>query len=487
MPTNTKRGRVFVDCTDLDGLRGIAAVWVMIYHVLFFTNMRMNIQGSTLMPLFFLLSGFSLAIGYSGRLLKDADAPANSSVTKSPDDAEENRPVEDPLITKKNNTAALKKYFYNRLLRILPVYYICMGFAIPLTYGGYGPFDPSNTSILIGSYIENIIPVSTWTFFLFGVTFDGPEWTISTLLAFWCAFPWVLKFYEKKSDHYLLYTIIYSFWLQLFLGLGLFFLGMMIGLNFLSFWLATAWPVSRFPIFLMGVCGGILCNRYSANNENNGKPMPWFKNSGMFIPWDFFFCQKDASELFCSKQQQQEQEKSEDEALTSKNEVNFEKTAYYQSFMLLGFTLVLTVIDACGIPTNGNLWFQMINNFAQLEVIVSLARLKGSTTISSFLRHPIVLWLGELSMSLYMAHWPCIFYCCWFVKGSTIDWPTTFDCSTEYKDDDAKEDSCTTTLNNFNADRSPPYWAIPVIPVVAVILAAGLYYLVEEPIRKRFK
>lgn len=47
-----------------NGLRGVAALWVVVYHCLLYSLVNVNLLGSTLMPLFFSLSGFSLAVVY---------------------------------------------------------------------------------------------------------------------------------------------------------------------------------------------------------------------------------------------------------------------------------------------------------------------------------------------------------------------------------------------------------------------------------------
>jgi peptidoglycan/LPS O-acetylase OafA/YrhL len=48
------------DLSSHNGLRGFAAVWVMVFHTLIFSKRPIDLQGSSLMPLFFMLSGFTL-------------------------------------------------------------------------------------------------------------------------------------------------------------------------------------------------------------------------------------------------------------------------------------------------------------------------------------------------------------------------------------------------------------------------------------------
>ena len=53
-----------INSDALNGLRGLASLHVLVFHVLFFSKGRINIIGSFEMPLFFLLSGYSLALNY---------------------------------------------------------------------------------------------------------------------------------------------------------------------------------------------------------------------------------------------------------------------------------------------------------------------------------------------------------------------------------------------------------------------------------------
>ena len=57
---------MILDSSTLEGLRGLAALHVLFFHYLLFslgTN-KINISGSLEMPLFFLLSGFTLSLAY---------------------------------------------------------------------------------------------------------------------------------------------------------------------------------------------------------------------------------------------------------------------------------------------------------------------------------------------------------------------------------------------------------------------------------------
>ena len=35
-----------------------------------------------------------------------------------------------------------------------------------------------------------------------------------------------------------------------------------------GYWVVTAWPITRLPVFFMGICAGLICNRIRTGNED---------------------------------------------------------------------------------------------------------------------------------------------------------------------------------------------------------------------------
>lgn len=58
------KGSSIPDMDSHNGLRGVAAVWVVLFHLCSGPPYQFDFLGTTLMPLFFILSGFSLAVVY---------------------------------------------------------------------------------------------------------------------------------------------------------------------------------------------------------------------------------------------------------------------------------------------------------------------------------------------------------------------------------------------------------------------------------------
>jgi peptidoglycan/LPS O-acetylase OafA/YrhL len=137
------------------------------------------------------------------------------------------------------------------------------------------------------------------------------------------------------------------------------------------------------------------------------------------------------------------------------------------------------------------IWLQAIIAFAQLELIVGLTRDSGVSTAAQFFRTRWCLWFGKISMSLYLIHYPVIYYILWIINGSFFEWPRTLDCENYYRKNNNKNeeniDECEKKVHHFNETHMLPVWAIPIVPCVAIPLAAVVYYCVEEPCRKAIR
>jgi hypothetical protein len=414
MPTETGRPKVGVDMKDHDGIRGVAAVWIVIFHSFYYSRLKnVNLQGSTLMPLFFLLSGFSIAIGYNGRLFPDKFK--SKPIEVKPKDPEAD--MADNLITgpegsnviveqekKKEDSSSLSplgRYFYNRFIRVIPVYYICTCEAIPPTLYGYGNFDPTITSSLISSVIQSFIPTTTWTFFLVGIPLDGPGWTIATLYGMWICFPWLLQHFQQKTDEELLTSIVRCFWIQLLFIVILFPILLAAGLTTIAFWIPTSFPLCRLPVFIMGMNAGLLCTRHAGSDQ-----IPWFTQSGAFLPWHFWYWKFDTccsnnrsnsgnnnNNIFDSSSKMIATVDDAADNAESKNnadaqnaspppttnccyawistDVDFLRTCWQQSMKLLFLTALWALLTGIIGDIASNAWFQGINVFAQLDLIVA--------------------------------------------------------------------------------------------------------------------
>lgn len=102
-----------------NGLRGAASIWIALFHAIQFSEIGMDFNGSSIMPLFFMLSGFSLTVAY-GHKFPD---PSNAIEVQKP--------------------FAKKPYYWNRWIRTMPTYYLVNALAfVPAWFGftGLPPF-----------------------------------------------------------------------------------------------------------------------------------------------------------------------------------------------------------------------------------------------------------------------------------------------------------------------------------------------------------
>ncbi len=560
-----------IDMGDHQGLRGIMSIWIVVFHALMYTAHPIDIQGSSLMPMFFLLSGFSLTIGYYKKLLGKhpvslpaglnddgiISSPANSNAVPTvivpvtstattnndalvvpgielgrighdyeqiPRDEEQYSPTVTTSKTETNSlsiatpTMTYGQFIVNRLIRVLPAYYICSFMAIPSVFYGYSEINPNDVGYVILSFITTFIPTSTWFLFFLGSPLDGPGWTVQTLIGLWLMFPLILRILHARTDLELLVCIRWMFWLQC----GVLMILTAIFVPILGFWpgfcLGTMHPLSRIWCFIMGVAAGIICLRYQ-----NKEVMPWFNDSCWFFPFRSWNCK-------CCLPFEQALRG----VMVNHSNKDFEQTLYIQTFSVLFATFVYFAGDTYVRYTthntaniSGAIWLQALVPYSQLNILVAMTRHShrvanaiGSTTIvasvvvasttdqsgtlpegtnappsmnvqpsnliSKFLRYPIIAWLGDLSMSIYLVHYPLAYFISWANRGkTTLTWPDTLDCTTVSDDDnDHAYKQCVAEVDNFMEERAWPQWLFVVLPFISILFAWIIFKCIETPCNK---
>lgn len=460
-----QRGKV--DFQSHEGLRGAASIWILLFHSILFSKLipdqkSIDFQGSSIMPLFFMLSGFSLAAAYgsSKYILNDTwwrfflIGRGTSSSTVLSSSSEEKDEVE----IKAFNFSA---FYRNRFARVLPLYYLCNILSIPLWVGGYGTVDLGKTSLLIGHAITNFFACTTMLGLIFS-NIDGPSWTICTLLIFWYVFPKWVPHIQRMTDAELLHGILRCYYIQLLLIIVIFVPVLFVNYN-LAFAIATMHPLSRFPLFLMGAYAGILCHRHA------NKPMPWIQSISVLFPLK----------------------------LVNNVEESNSITDYWanistrSSILILILTLIVTIADILVkilVPMGGILgqvWLQALVPFFQLHIIVALTRDGGQSLASKALRTKLAKWLGEISMTIYLVHWPLIYYLSWIVKGKNLNYPSS-DCM-DLANESPERKLCEKVLEDYMNSIIMPDWGIPVVFTATLIISPLIYYFIEVPSRRFFR
>ena len=108
-----------LDHGALNGLRGLFSLHIAFDHIIYNVCKKWmpsnNLYGNVHMPFFYLLSGFSLTLAYGGTLWKEVCV--GRETTKSFTNGMENQ-------NHRPSAFALKTFYWNRLIRVLPLYYL---------------------------------------------------------------------------------------------------------------------------------------------------------------------------------------------------------------------------------------------------------------------------------------------------------------------------------------------------------------------------
>jgi peptidoglycan/LPS O-acetylase OafA/YrhL len=362
------------------GMRGLLAFYIMLFHALSF-SVGWNLHGSAVMPVFFLLSGYSLAIVY-GKQLSRFD---------------------------------VKRYYRNRFARIAPVYYVAMLIALPLAVFDHGWVSPSDIDWV---FATNIFAVQMWAS-LPPLSFVGPAWTISTLAFFYLVFPWLLRWHQNQTDRRLNQWIKILAVLQaaVFFGLGF---AIEPADHWLAFWASHAWPISRLPVFDMGLVAGLLVLRQGRPDHDTA-----VRVMGVSTDQENCWAQR--------------------------------VDRYAGTFVV--FVMGLSALQIFwDIDLYGSWWMQGVFPYVILVVIVGLSM--TSREVNSYtqrlLNWPTCLFLGRISLALYLVHEPIIQYVAWIARPSQA-W-------------------------SFNMPM--PIWGIAFVLPVSIVLATLLERTIETPARK---
>ena len=165
-----------IDTRALDGLRGIAALHVMVGHFL------KSGCGALEMTLFYLLSGYSLTLAYGGRT-----GTEGSVVWRT------------------------LWFYWNRFVRTAPTFYLSNIAAILISF---------NYRTLLLRKVKFITTLTISNSWFKPHTepyspYNGPSWTISTLTMMYLVFPLLLPMLRKLSDASLAKFLVMLYYVQL--------------------------------------------------------------------------------------------------------------------------------------------------------------------------------------------------------------------------------------------------------------------------------
>lgn len=148
---------------SLTGLRGVAAAAVVLYHLVEMLHVPMGplrlvaLRGYLAVDVFFVLSGFVMALRYAPRFARGFDADA------------------------------YRDFLLRRVARIYPLYAVVLAaMVLGVACGAFPGWDLRQQGATI---LANVLLVQGWSV---GVSLNGPAWSISTEAAAYLLFPALL-------------------------------------------------------------------------------------------------------------------------------------------------------------------------------------------------------------------------------------------------------------------------------------------------------
>jgi len=265
----------------LNGLRGWFAFHIMLNDV-WTTNSQLessksgiNLYGEVMIPLFLMLSVFSHTLSYGKLKWKSSTILDNE--TNSTSDFESS-----PILRKQRRIFDYLGFYRKRWVKIFPIHILGIFLSLILWKSRVLIYD--GQYVLIGSLLS-IFGLSTWILPYENFAPNDPSWIISTLWFWYLMFPHVLPRIQRWSDNQLSNGIIEYFWLQMTIGfLILVGFGGFAGSYTGTYWMSTAHPIVRFPLFIMGVAAGLQVLRY--HNKKSYKDEYLYRNLFHTIfPW----------------------------------------------------------------------------------------------------------------------------------------------------------------------------------------------------------
>lgn len=415
-------------------------------------------------PLFFTLSGLTLAIVYNDVNPTDEEVHAK------------------PLIASSPKTSTLG-FYRNRVVRTMPMYYLMnFVFALPLWLFGLGSFAWGSSAAL-ASIGSTAMFSSTMFIFCLGAPLNGPAWTVQTLMWIWLFFPRWINQARRMLPIQLGRWIFYLNVIQATLVIVIFF-ALFARMGFWpAFCAATMNPISRFPLFLMGLYAGELLSRASKDSTFNLSAV-WPKSyGGQPYPCALNSCEERVAPAKGSRSMHRKvTAPSADGTVPPPVGPTFgrqywTKKANMLSGYLCAVTLSVAILDRFyrtytgGASILGMVWLQALVPFAQLELLVALSLMSRSTQLFRALTTKAAKFLGSISMTIYLTHFPVIYYVVLAANNfQSLPWSTADDQTA-----------------GLSTDRLLPLWGIPIVPIITLPLATLIFYGFEEPVRRFFK
>ena len=233
--------KVKVNTLSIDGLRGCAAMQVALGHIFMSSPLGMDLIGGNAMPLFFLVSGFVMVLGYGQKKFSSSGGMIGNSCCFG-FDRMHCCGVPDPSNSVEDKVFDVRGFFWKRFARLGPMYYLTNLIALPIAMTS-GPLFIV-TSILVTFFL------TSWG--IMGIEpFNGVTWTISTMAFFYVCFPLLVV---RLQNLHTVWEFKALAWKMYGLQVALFAVMSLIPGFEMGFDIWRVFPPCRLPVFVMGCC-----------------------------------------------------------------------------------------------------------------------------------------------------------------------------------------------------------------------------------------
>ena len=234
-PPTTIRASNNIDLLEShSGLRGLCALWVCLYHNVRYGSYgdKLVLNGGVAMPIFFMLSGYSLSVTYGT----------------------------------KDNFGAMP-FYRNRIAKIYPIYILTLLITLPLQFTDFAifpSFGDYTTMQFAIKVILNFLFMNIWVYPLpVSSSINLPSWFISVLWFQYMIFPITMRYYKRIKRKrialriHIIATVVISTYL----------------FRYYDYVAATKTILTPgFFLFHIGILSGILC----CEEMNGGNQRRWY-------------------------------------------------------------------------------------------------------------------------------------------------------------------------------------------------------------------
>jgi len=350
------------------------------------------------------------------------------------------------------------------------------------------PLWPSNVTYDYGD-------VSTWHASPISLkNINGPAWTVGTLSCFWLAFPYLLPRLQRLSNRKLMLGLSICYWLQAITLVALWWNFMVAEKGSITHWslapgdvafnFAALNPISRLPVFIMGMLAALLCL-----NHVDEPGLPW-PSLVLFPP------------LFRKSVPRFErhlQLPMDEQTWGQYGQLWWAKTVDSTSALIAAIFGIEIMVDFYILNFKnrdqehpqglcGAVWLQAFIPHLFTCLTVGLTRDEGHSKTARFFHHKWMQWLGKVGFSIYLVHYPLMAYLVW-MQGST---PACIIAGEECNRNGTKlPEKSRLPFGRANANwgaNDPLTWWMSALSVAgAMFLGWLLFHHFEEPCWKRLR